>query len=259
MREIVKLLKEFEKDVGIEIILAVESGSRAWGFAGKDADYDIRFVFKRDIKEYLSLNKPRDCYEWTNGLFDFQGLDIFKFFGLLASSNMNMIDWLQQQKDMVYINKMSYKRELLKAIRQHFSRNIYIAHNYGLCRKNYEKYFTKKSKVEPTAKRYVYCLRALFSAEYCMLYNDIAPLKFSNLVNALLLNRDELSKLKLLINVKKQGGKVQYKSKFWSNFIKDKLNNYSNNYGHGNTEELVRVLNEKLWYEFWVDGYPELE
>lgn len=28
----------------IRVILAVESGSRAWGFASADSDYDVRFL-----------------------------------------------------------------------------------------------------------------------------------------------------------------------------------------------------------------------
>lgn len=48
--QILKVIKETEKRHGIKIIWAVESGSRAWGFASEDSDYDIRcmHIGKRD-------------------------------------------------------------------------------------------------------------------------------------------------------------------------------------------------------------------
>jgi len=41
-KEIMKLIREVEKKHNINIIWAIESGSRAWGFASEDSDYDIR-------------------------------------------------------------------------------------------------------------------------------------------------------------------------------------------------------------------------
>ena len=54
------ILKKIEKENFIKILLAVESGSRAWGIQSKDSDYDIRFVFKRkkiDIRIFNSILK----------------------------------------------------------------------------------------------------------------------------------------------------------------------------------------------------------
>lgn len=42
----------------------MESGSRAWGFASKDSDYDVRFIYVRRKEDYLQLNEPRDVIEW---------------------------------------------------------------------------------------------------------------------------------------------------------------------------------------------------
>ena len=36
---------------------AVESGSRAWGFASPDSDYDIRFIFIRSAESYVSVQE----------------------------------------------------------------------------------------------------------------------------------------------------------------------------------------------------------
>ena len=43
--KILQRLKDIESKYDVKILLAVESGSRAWGFASKDCDYDVRFVY----------------------------------------------------------------------------------------------------------------------------------------------------------------------------------------------------------------------
>lgn len=44
MRERIKEeLKIIEETYDVKICLAVESGSRAWGFPSTDSDYDVRF------------------------------------------------------------------------------------------------------------------------------------------------------------------------------------------------------------------------
>ena len=46
-------LRRIEEEENIKILLAVESGSRAWGFASPDSDYDVRFIYIRRMEDYL--------------------------------------------------------------------------------------------------------------------------------------------------------------------------------------------------------------
>ena len=57
-------LKEIEEKEAVKIIMAVESGSRAWGFASPDSDYDVRFVYVRRLEDYLRLENIKDVIEW---------------------------------------------------------------------------------------------------------------------------------------------------------------------------------------------------
>lgn len=60
-------------------MLVVESGSRAWGFASPDSDYDVRFIYVRDNKDYLRINEIRDVIEWQlDDTLDINGWDIKK-------------------------------------------------------------------------------------------------------------------------------------------------------------------------------------
>ena len=45
MQEIIRQkLREIEEKENVKILMAVESGSRAWGFASPDSDYEVRFI-----------------------------------------------------------------------------------------------------------------------------------------------------------------------------------------------------------------------
>ena len=81
-------LKEIEKREGCRILLAVESGSRAWGFASPDSDYDVRFIYVRPKESYLRLDRVRDVIEVPiNDELDINGWDVDKTLRLLHKSN----------------------------------------------------------------------------------------------------------------------------------------------------------------------------
>ena len=70
-------LKEIEARENIRVIHCVESGSRAWGFASPDSDYDVRFIYVRPLEYYLRLDKPRDVIEWQlDETLDINGWDL---------------------------------------------------------------------------------------------------------------------------------------------------------------------------------------
>lgn len=74
--EIARKLDEIEAAEHVRILYAAESGSRAWGFASKDSDYDVRFIYVRRQSDYLRLNPMRDVIEcsWTRFLTSTAGM-----------------------------------------------------------------------------------------------------------------------------------------------------------------------------------------
>lgn len=93
-REIERKLKEVEEKENVTVIMAVESGSRAWGFASKDSDYDVRFLYVRRREDYLKLQPPRDVIEWQlDEVLDINGWDIRKALVLLYKSNPTLFEW----------------------------------------------------------------------------------------------------------------------------------------------------------------------
>ena len=54
---ILQKLKEIEQTHQVTILYACESGSRAWGFASPDSDYDVRFIYVHAKDFYLSIDE----------------------------------------------------------------------------------------------------------------------------------------------------------------------------------------------------------
>ena len=87
-------LLEIEKQEQVRILLAVESGSRAWGFASPDSDFDIRFIYVRKQADYLRLDAVPDVIEWQlDDVLDINGWDLKKAMKQFARGNATLFEW----------------------------------------------------------------------------------------------------------------------------------------------------------------------
>lgn len=75
--EIKAEIRSLEAERDVRVLFAVESGSRAWGFASPDSDYDVRLVYVRKPAECMRLEKTRDVIEWKlDDTLDINGWDL---------------------------------------------------------------------------------------------------------------------------------------------------------------------------------------
>ena len=210
--KITNLLKNIEKEHNIKILFSIENGSRAWGMDSKDSDYDIRFVFYRPLKDYISLNRPEEVitvafdenfepHDVQGSLLDINGFDIFKYLKLLASSNPTTIEWLYSP--IVYLGNNNI--ELKSYMNNNFSQEKLFHHYFSIFKKNYKLYIVDGKKI--TYKKYLYSMRGLLNAKYVYEFDKIPPLKMVDTVNELsaLLPKDVLAKLNEVIEIKSKG------------------------------------------------------
>jgi len=93
---ILQKLHELEQSENIRILYACESGSRAWGFASPDSDFDVRFVYAKSVNHYLSIAETKDVAGLpVNEILDIGGWDIKKALTLFLKSNAPLYEWLQ--------------------------------------------------------------------------------------------------------------------------------------------------------------------
>lgn len=198
MKEVIlKELQEIEKKEQVKIIMAVESGSRAWGFESVDSDYDVRFIYVRKEASYLKLNEIRDVIEWKlDDTLDINGWDLKKALQLLYISNTTLFEWCNSP--IVYLEKEELSN--LKALLpQYFSCKKCLFHYWSIARKNYRKAL---KELDISLKRYLYMFRALFSAQWILEHQTPAPILFKELLD---MNLDENCKAELekLLMIKK--------------------------------------------------------
>ena len=88
-------LRTIESEHLVRVLFACESGSRSWGFASPESDYDVRFIFVRRTEDYLSVFPPRDTIECpVTDVWDLAGWDLKKALSLMTKGNSSLLEWL---------------------------------------------------------------------------------------------------------------------------------------------------------------------
>ena len=170
-------LKEIEEKQNVKIIYAAESGSRAWGFASTDSDYDVRFIYIRKPSYYLKLEKTKDVIEWRlDDTLDINGWDLKKALKLLYTSNPTLFEW--SNSPIVYKTTDVYE-ELKTEIYKYFSGKSGLYHYLNTAKSNYREYL-KTDFVK--AKKYFYVLRPILACRWIMENKNPPPMIFSKLV-----------------------------------------------------------------------------
>ena len=132
--KILHKLQQIEHEKGVTLLYAVESGSRAWGFASPDSDYDIRFIYRHDLNYYLSLWKQPDVIEFmTEDDLDGSGWDLRKTVQLLAKSNAPLLEWLYSP--VVYYENEAFATQMRALAKDCFSPIACLHHYLGTTKK----------------------------------------------------------------------------------------------------------------------------
>jgi len=133
-------LAAVQAEHGVSIPLAVESGSRAWGFPSPDSDYDCRFIFVRPIDQYLSPWQQRDVIETPLvGDLDVNGWELGKALKLLLKGNAVIIEWLRSP--IIYCGDAQFREEFLTFAAQFADRDLIGRHYLHLGERQRRTYF----------------------------------------------------------------------------------------------------------------------
>ena len=112
MQPIPAKLATLAQQENLHFLLAVESGSRAWGFASPDSDYDVRALYIRPSAHYLAIDEGKDTFEFIEDeWFDVGAWDIRKALRLLRKSNAVLLEWLRSP--VVYAADSAFVRDLM--------------------------------------------------------------------------------------------------------------------------------------------------
>lgn len=179
-QEILKRLKETEEKKGVRILMAIESGSRAWGFESPNSDYDVRFIYAREKDWYVDvdLEAKRDVIEYPIvDDIDLNGWDVRKALKLFWKSNPTFVEWIQSP--IIYINDGVFIDAALNLLPSIYSVEKGIYHYRSMAKTNYRGYL--RAEMVPL-KKYFYALRPLLAIRWLEQYGNAAPIEFNKVL-----------------------------------------------------------------------------
>ena len=172
-------LHEIELRENCRILLAVESGSRAWGFASPDSDYDVRFIYARPKESYSRLDRVRDVIEVPiNDELDINGWDVDKALRLLHKSNPTVFEWFSSP---IIYQTSDFADQFKPIMRKYFSSKSGLWHYLHMAEGNYRE-FLKGDMVK--AKKYFYVLRPILACRWILEKGTPPPMLFSELMES---------------------------------------------------------------------------
>src|SRR5262245_31414476 len=165
------------------VLLAVESGSRAWGFPSPDSDYDCRFIYVRRRENYLALFPPRDVIEFPpDPVLDVNGWDLGKALRLMLKGNAVVIEWLTSP--FAYAGDADFRAEALELARQAALPAAIARHYLHLGERQRRTYFADTHAIP--LKKIFYALRPAVALRWLRLHHGeaVPPMHFPTLVAA---------------------------------------------------------------------------
>lgn len=174
------ILSEVEREHGVRILFALESGSRAWGFESPDSDFDVRFIYAHLQEQYLSVNGPaRDVIELPiSEDLDVNGWELRKALRLFAKSNPGFIEWIQSP--IVYRRSGVFHERALALLPEVYSSTAGQYHYISTAKTSSQ---LLRGESVPL-KKYFYALRPLFAALWIERTNEPPPIEFEKLRTA---------------------------------------------------------------------------
>ena len=204
--EIAASLSAIALKYDVTILFACESGSRGWGFASPDSDYDVRFIYVHRLPWYLQVSTPRDVIEEPiTGDLDINGWELRKALGLLKKGNATLIEWLDSP--IIYRADDSFLKRLRETARQLHQPERSFHHYIHMARKNYRAYLQGDAV---RLKKYLYVLRPLLATLWIEQGRGVAPMLFQDLVNAMVSDEELLEAIAQLLTHKRASMESDY-------------------------------------------------
>lgn len=214
-------LKSIEREYNIKILLAVESGSRAWGFESKNSDWDVRFIYIHKPEWYFRIDQQRDVIE---NIFeddvDIVGWELKKALSLLKKGNVSLLEWFKSPK--VYYAHEEFVERMHKLEKNFFNPVKAMCH--------YNRIYTKHNEWETQVngcniKRFLYYLRGVLACKWLEINKTLPPVRFQELLEAITLDNHIKELIYSLIEIKRGGKECDI------NIIPKELSEYAQQLG----------------------------
>lgn len=227
MKEEIKIqLQKVERNNDIKILYAVESGSRAWGFASTDSDWDVRYIYIHRPEWYLSIDDKKDSLEeMLPHDIDLSGWEIRKALKLFRKSNPPLMEWLRSP--LLYLENRNFAASLRNLSNEYFNPKNCLHHYLHMAEGNFREYLQKDLV---RTKKYFYVLRPILACEWIESTNTMAPMEFEILFDKLIKDENLKKEITTLLNRKKSGEELSEEPKIQilNDFLENRITYYQN-------------------------------
>ena len=244
---ILSYLEDVERENNVKVLLAVESGSRAWGFHSPESDWDVRFVYVHQIDWYLKVNDGRDVIEHMyDDDVDLVGWDLRKTLRLFQKSNPALMEWLHSpiiyRADEVFLSRM-------RGLEPTYFNPIKTMYHYGSIYIKQDRRYLQNTAYP--LKRFLYYLRGILACRWVEERRSMPPVLFIDLVNGTVKEEDIRQKINELLALKRQSkennlkevnpGLVEY-ARHWADYYTDNIKLFRPELNHPSSEALDSIL-----------------
>jgi len=218
-------LQNLEKQHDIKILYAVESGSRAWGFASTDSDWDVRFIYIHQEDWYLSIDDKKDSVEimLPNDL-DLSGWELRKALKLFRKSNPPLLEWLNSP--IVYHEEKNVMAQFRGLMVEYFNPKSCLHHYLHMAEGNFREYLQRDLV---RTKKYFYVLRPVLACQWIEETDTMAPTEFQKLFDSQVKDGELKNEIENLLGRKRSGDELGEESKIQiiNDFLQEKIEYYT--------------------------------
>jgi predicted nucleotidyltransferase len=197
-------LRQIASEEQVRILYACESGSRAWGFASPDSDYDVRFIYLRQTDDYLRLHRKRDVIERPiSDELDVSGWDLGKALLLLRKSNPPLLEWLKSP--IIYTEEKKFS-DAMRSLATDFYSPVSCRYHYlHMAELNFREYLRRDIV---RTKKYFYVLRPVLACRWIERDLGLVPMEFDLLLEHTVDDKYLRKAIHHLLEIKKQVGEM---------------------------------------------------
>ena len=205
-QRVLRALADIEAEHDVTVLYACESGSRGWGFASQDSDYDVRFLYVHRLPWYLAVEPKRDVIELPiSDELDVGGWELRKALRLLRRANPVLLEWLDSP--VVYQQNKDFTAQIRAMIPHWFSERRGRYHYLAMANRNFRGYLQGE---RVRLKKYLYVLRPLLAAQWIERGLGRPPMRFADLVERLVTDPALFAEINELLAIKMQANEAEY-------------------------------------------------
>ena len=194
-------IRNIEREYDVKVLLAVESGSRAWGFESLNSDWDVRLIYVHKPEWYFRVEDQRDVIEhFYEDDVDLSGWELRKSLLLFRKSNPPLFEWLNSPK-IYYVDEEFAMR--IHAVEKEFFNPVKTMYHYNHLYSKFNERFLQQEGFP--MKQFLYYLRGVLACKWIEAKQAMPPVAFKELLDTTIDDEKVKTKVEELIELKREG------------------------------------------------------